>query len=123
MKTSIFAGAAAVVLILAVLSGPVTTAPRAQEAGNFKNVKVLTDLTPAQLNTEMQAWVKALGVKCSFCHEAGDFGAEGNEHKGIARKMVTMVRSLNSEFFKDSERKMSCVICHRGSAEIPESLP
>jgi len=112
MRTSLIS-LLVLVLSAAIAVSPVKTEPHAQ-TGKLKNIKVLTDLSETELNTEMQNWVKALGVRCSFCHQLNDYAADDNEHKDIARKMATMVRSVNSQFFQSAERKVRCVVCHRG---------
>ena len=82
----------------------------------FKNIKVLTDLTDAQINREMQAWTKALGEKCPYCHEGTDYASDVNSKKDVARKMAQMVLDMNKNYL---DGKATCVLCHRGAA-VPE---
>jgi hypothetical protein len=87
-----------------------------QQPTRFKNIKVLTALSDADINREMQKWTKSLGVQCTYCHEPPDYASDDNPKKDIARKMFSMVTSVNDQFL---EGKASCVLCHRGSA-VPE---
>ncbi len=95
---------------------------RSQGDSQFKNVQVLTDLNPEQLQDYMAAVVESLGVKkCSFCH-AQDKSSDEKEHKVIARKFMKMTKELNEGFFKDKEKKVTCYTCHRGQ-EKPVNSP
>ena len=67
----------------------------------------------------MQAWTKALGEPCTFCHEGNDYVSDANPKKEIARKMATMVMAVNKEYLNG---KASCMLCHRGAA-IPDPNP
>jgi photosynthetic reaction center cytochrome c subunit len=82
----------------------------------FKNIKVLTDLSDAQINREMQAWTKAIGEKCPYCHEGTDYASDANPKKDVARKMAQMLGDMNKNYL---EGKGTCVLCHRGAA-VPE---
>jgi photosynthetic reaction center cytochrome c subunit len=82
----------------------------------FKNIKVLNDLTDAQINREMQAWTKAIGEKCPYCHEGTDYASDANPKKDVARKMAQMVIDVNKNYL---DGKASCSLCHRGAA-VPE---
>jgi photosynthetic reaction center cytochrome c subunit len=95
-------------LISAQTSAPAPT--------KFKNIKVLTDLTDAQINREMQAWTKATGEKCPYCHEGTDYASDANPKKDIARKMAQMVLDMNKNYL---DGKANCMLCHRGAA-VPE---
>ena len=82
----------------------------------FKNIKVLTELTDAQINREMQAWTKAIGEKCTHCHEGTDYASDANPKKDVARKMAQMVIDVNKKYL---DGKAGCMLCHRGAA-VPE---
>lgn len=82
----------------------------------FKNIKVLTDLPDAQINREMQAWTKAIGEKCPYCHEGTDYVSDANPKKDVARKMAQMVLDMNKNYL---DGKATCMLCHRGMA-VPE---
>lgn len=79
----------------------------------FKNIKVLTELSDAQITREMQAWTKALGEKCTYCHEGNDYVTDANPKKEIARKMAQMLADINQKYL---DGKGTCMLCHRGSA-------
>jgi photosynthetic reaction center cytochrome c subunit len=110
MITKLVIGTAIVLIAFSVLSAQTAPAPT-----KFKNIKVLGDLTDAQINREMQAWTKAIGEKCPYCHEGTDYASDANPKKDIARKMAQMVIDVN----KNLGGKASCVLCHRGAA-VPE---
>ena len=107
-------------VIIVVSVAPLPARSGAQES-KMKNLKVLTGMSDSEVNQEMQVWAKALGVKCSHCHQLGDFVSDENPKKDVARQMVTMVKTLNKDFFKGA-RKADCMLCHRGAA-IPATEP
>jgi len=114
MKTSILF--AFVALLLAVLAiGPAFSRP-VQES-RFKNIKVLTDLSDTEIQKEMQNFAKSIGVTCTYCHQGSDYASDENPKKETARKMITMVKSINKDFL---DGKAACILCHRGSA-IPDA--
>lgn len=91
----------------------------AQTASRLKNIQVMKGMSDREIQETMQAWAKQLGVKCAGCHVQGDFASDDNALKKTARQMYQMVQALNQqEFFKNSERKADCYICHKGSTEI-----
>jgi len=84
---------------------------------SFKNIKVLTDMSDTDVRMEMQGFTRALGVSCTYCHEGSDFASDENPKKLVARKMITMVKTINKDFLGG---KAACVLCHRGAA-VPEA--
>lgn len=95
---------------------------RSQGDSQFKNVQVLTDLNPEQLQDYMSAVVESLGVKkCTFCHTQ-DKSSDEKEHKVIARKFMKMTKELNEGFFKEMKEKVTCYTCHRGQEKPINSL-
>lgn len=86
------------------------------------NIKVLKGLTVPEFEQEMQMMVQALGVNCGFCHVRNNFAAETNEKKLTARRMLEMVKLINSQFFPDYQPlegasklgKITCMTCHQG---------
>jgi hypothetical protein len=86
-------------------------------------IKVLKGLTVPEFEQEMQMMVQALGVSCAFCHVRNNFAAENNEKKLTARRMVEMVKLINSQFFPDyiplegasKLGKVTCMTCHQGN--------
>lgn len=96
-------------------------APIQPAAKVFKNIQVLKDLPSDQLIPTMQTFTRALGVKCSFCHEPHDFPSDNLKHKKIARKMLRMVEGVDSNTF-DGKPRVSCWTCHDGSKH-PQHRP
>jgi len=80
---------------------------------SFENIKVLTGMSDTDIRNEMNDWTEALGVTCTYCHVAGDFPSDMNPKKETARKMATMVKTINKDFL---DGKAKCVLCHRGAA-------
>ena len=89
----------------------------------FKNIKVLNDMPADQMGQVMNIMSASLGVDCKMCHSSNDkdFEKDGNEHKDIARKMLTMTFELNKKFF-EGKPEVSCNTCHNGR-ERPVSVP
>ena len=113
MKTSIvFAFVAFLLFVVAI--APASSKP-VQES-RFKNIKVLTDLSDPEIQKEMQNFAKSLGVTCTYCHQGTDYASDENPKKETARKMYTMVKTINKDFLAG---KAACVLCHRGSA-VPD---
>lgn len=88
-----------------------------------QNLQVLPkELSRAEVVAKMQAIAAALGVKCSFCHVAGDFAKDDKDTKGIARRMLRMVDTLNRDNF-DGRAEVSCYTCHRGQTKPLREAP
>jgi Photosynthetic reaction centre cytochrome C subunit len=83
---------------------------------SFENIKVMKGMSDTDIRMEMMAWTEALGTTCNYCHVAGDFPSDTNPKKDIARKMFTMVQTINKDFLGG---KAKCVLCHRGAA-VPD---
>jgi photosynthetic reaction center cytochrome c subunit len=85
-----------------------------------KNLKILPD---ENIMGVMRSYTAALGVgnNCMFCHVQGDFAADTNPKKEIARKMIKMVNDDNA-IFPDGKVHVTCYTCHRGK-NIPEMAP
>jgi len=75
----------------------------------------------------MQTFNEALGVQCTYCHVEGDFAADTNPKKEMARKMIAMVRLIDTSFqssigvFPEGYHEVDCSTCHRGSTK-PETV-
>ena len=140
----VLAGAAA--LALALVFGA-TSAARAQRARweppDPMNLKVLPqNISKQALVQTMRGFTAGLGVRCAFCHkgEEGqpldtyDFMSDAKPQKQVARKMLTMVMAINSDYLKGIEvehedaaaeakegaeakgeqARVTCYTCHRG---------
>jgi tetratricopeptide (TPR) repeat protein len=95
-----------------------------------KNLKVLPEDTDADhLRDTMQGFTRALGVRCSHCHEEKegqsfadiDFASDANPNKDRARTMMKMLGSIRKQMagFPSSAEvpaEVSCITCHRGAA-------
>jgi hypothetical protein len=69
MRHSFLTGWAAFLAALIILI-PARSESTAQTTSKYKNIKVLSGLSDNEISREMQAWTKALGERCTFCHEA-----------------------------------------------------
>lgn len=116
-------------VIFALLLG--TSQLLAQEPG-FKNVQVLKDLTPAQLDATMDLMRSSLGVNCDYCHVRKDndvdFASDDKAEKKRAREMISLVLDTNAKYF-NKRTIVTCTTCHRGSTHpvglvaLPVTLP
>src|ERR1051325_6209678 len=90
-----------------------------------KNLKLLDP--KSDIRFVMQSINAALGVQCTYCHVQGDFAADTNPNKETARKMIAMVRLIDTSFpssagvFPDGYHEVDCSTCHRGSVK-PETV-
>jgi hypothetical protein len=117
------------IIFLLVLSLP------AQQAGGrgatpapaAKNLKLLAANT--DMPFVMQSFNEALGVQCTYCHVQGDFAADTNPKKEVARKMIAMVRLIDTSFpssvgaFPDGYHEVDCITCHRGNVKPEIQAP
>lgn len=102
------------------------------------NLQVLRkDIPPEQLMKIMRGFTGALGVECSFCHARNpethklDFPSDANPDKTIARTMIEMTRTINSQFMtkvndpdaKPEDKHVSCGTCHRGHSMPEQFVP
>lgn len=115
---AVFTFISILVALMVVIAWPGKTEGDSQ----FKNVQILTDLSPDQLEDYMAGITESLGVKkCTFCH-VKDKSSDENEHKVIARKFMKMTKELNEGFFKESDDKVTCYTCHRGEVKPANSI-
>ena len=128
----------AVVAILFALTaiGMSAIRPTENDKPPKRNLKVLPrDITHDQLDSTMDSWKAALGVKCNFCHAPSadstnhhlDFASDAKPEKNMARYMFRMTAKINKKFFKDDKddkgmmvAAISCKTCHRGSPHPDE---
>src|ERR1700680_3283657 len=61
-----------------------------------KSLKLLAPT--ADIPFVMRNFAEALGVQCTYCHVQGDFAADTNPKKEIARKMIAMARLIDTSF-------------------------
>ena len=100
-----------------------------------RNLKILPkDISDAKLDSIMQTYNIALGVKCNFCHvpvknikDSLDYASDAEPMKENARDMMRMVIDINKNnfYFDKTERPeylhtVTCKTCHRGEHFPPE---
>lgn len=100
-----------------------------------RNLQVLPrDISDQKLDSIMQTYNKALGVKCEFCHvpmkgfkDSLDYASDKEPMKDEARKMMRMTIELNRKYFYfDSTQRpeylhtVTCKTCHQGEPFPPE---
>ena len=118
-------------LIFVLLGVAAVQAPHQKE----KNLKILPkDISDEKLDSIMQTYNKALGVKCDFCHVKqkvfpGDFdyASDAEPMKENAREMMRMTIEINkTNFYFDKNIRpeylntVTCKTCHRGEPFPPE---
>ncbi len=81
----------------------------------FKNIQVLKTIPADQLIPSMQFITASLGVDCEFCHVEHAMDKDDKKTKLAARKMISMVLTLNQSSF-NGELEVTCYTCHRGGA-------
>jgi len=102
----------------------------------YKNLKVLPkDITKPQMDSVMQSFTAALGVKCNFCHVRTadntdwDFPSDANKHKLISRDMMKMTNKINKKYFDmtgkglNASLMVTCYTCHNGKPEPATRAP
>ena len=91
----------------------------------FKNIQVLKDTTVDDFMGTMGLMSAALGFCCNDCHEGAGTDKvkweDDNVKKRTARKMVTMVQTLNKTSF-NGRQVVTCWTCHRGR-DMPVMTP
>ncbi len=103
---------------------------------HFKNLKVLPkDISEEALDSIMDNFNYALGVRCNFCHARNDstkhldFPSDAKGEKGIARGMMLMTANINKKYFNFNKEKIvpqtvTCITCHRKNAMPPtDTMP
>ena len=96
-------------------------APSSSQAAGLRSGKNLTVLTPENVDITMQNITLALGVNCTFCHEA-NLPADTKPEKLKARMMLEMVRDINAKF-GDGKTHVTCWTCHHASTEPQIAKP
>lgn len=92
-----------------------------------RNLKILA--ADDTLIYAMQGFNEALGVQCTYCHVPGDFASDTNARKETARRMIAMVRQVESFFpstggvFPRGYHEVDCSTCHRGSVKPETKAP
>lgn len=105
------------------------------------NLRVLPkDTTLATLIPLMKNFTSALGVRCEHCHtftgsdpnalQNFDFPSDDKPAKLTARKMMSMLQSINTDLLKGvgedtppDRPKVTCYTCHRGEQKPAVAAP
>lgn len=116
--------------LFVILGVAATHAPYQKE----RNLKVLPlDISDQKLDSIMNSYNKALGVKCEFCHVKklvfpGDFDYASDKEpmKENARNMMKMTIEINKNYFWFNKNDnpvylntIHCKTCHRGEPFPP----
>lgn len=137
-KLNLFLFLAACIFISVAATKPTSTQTTNitlnNDTGIFKNLKVLPkDISKEKLDSIMDHFKLALGVRCNFCHAPGnngklDFASDAKEEKGIARYMMNMTAEINMKYFNsenstrpDTISVVRCVTCHHGNPHPDEA--
>jgi photosynthetic reaction center cytochrome c subunit len=95
-----------------------------QASAVFKNLKVLNDISVAELTrlmVAMTAWV-APQQGCPYCHAAGDMASDALYTKVVARRMLQMTRTINADNQAHvATTGVTCYTCHRGQ-NVPAQI-
>jgi len=124
-------------LSLFVLLGVAAVKPPSQKNSSSgqvqieRNLKVLPkDISDAKLDSIMQTYNIALGVKCHFCHVPSiinkkflNYASDREPMKEEGRKMMRMTIDINKKNFHYNKEDrpeylhvVTCKTCHRGEA-------
>ena len=88
--------------------------------------------TPAGTLLEIMdgGYAKALGVRCTHCHDERDFASDEKRPKRAAREMAAMHWDINQRLQRmenlkspPDRRAINCGTCHRGSTDPHEPAP
>jgi photosynthetic reaction center cytochrome c subunit len=96
-----------------------------ERAGDvYENVRVLGDVGTGEftrLMVNMTEWV-APDQGCAACHDLTDFAADTLYTKVVARRMLEMVRDINTNWTQHvADTGVTCFTCHRGKL-VPENI-
>lgn len=87
----------------------------------YANVVAFKSRPASSMMATMSMWTAELGADCTYCHtDDGNWAAEGNVNKDVARAMMGMMDRINKDWF-GGERIVTCWGCHRGKP-IPERV-
>lgn len=90
----------------------------------FENIENFKQMPAARLLRVMEmGFSRSLGVNCTHCHNPDDWASEEKPQKQIARDMMAMAGTINTELLSkienlESERPtVNCTTCHRGQVK------
>ena len=87
----------------------------------YRNIEALRGLPAREIEPMMQTLNRALGVECTHCHVAEQWHDASKPAFAIARNMMRMVQTLNTEHLQHT-KGVSCWTCHAGQTR-PERMP
>ena len=100
--------------IVVLIAGAATFIVQAQQQPALSsNLQIFSSLARPQLMQVMREWSTALGVDCSYCHQAS-FETE-TPRKRIARQMQ---REYVAALKRADGNALSCQDCHQGQAKL-----
>src|SRR5215210_8043623 len=116
-------------LCVVTLGASMSSVPSAQIPATFSNLQVFPkDIPRGELVSAMRGITNGLGVRCTYCHVGPDdltgmnFATDEKRTKQVARTMLRMVRSINTDFVatipagETPRQPVTCITCHRKSA-------
>jgi photosynthetic reaction center cytochrome c subunit len=86
----------------------------------FKNIRLkwFKDVPAGQLVDIMNGgYSRALGVRCTYCHNPADFASDEKRTKRAARETLASMRNLEAS---RDDRFINCATCHRGQVDPHE---
>jgi hypothetical protein len=105
------------------------------DTGEFHNLQLFPqNITHDELISNMRGFSRALGTRCDHCHVANppgskeqfDFASDMKPEKNVARAMMKMVRSSNTDYLAKVNphgKMVECNTCHRGHTVPDTSEP
>jgi Photosynthetic reaction centre cytochrome C subunit len=105
------------------------------DASEFTNLQMLpSNIKHDELIATMRGFARALGTRCDHCHvenppgskEKFNYASDAKKEKNIARTMLRMTRSINTDFLPRVDpkgQKVACITCHLGHTEPPPPPP
>jgi hypothetical protein len=91
----------------------------------FRDVRILKDMDARNFGLIMGWFATELGVKCTHCHQEGDFAAD-TPKKIRARQMLEMTDYIAKGWYHGNDSPIGCGTCHRGKltpARTPKDIP
>lgn len=88
----------------------------------FENIQIMEGIPAGRLLSIMErGFAPALGVRCSFCHESGNWSSDEKEQKRTAREMWKMAADINTriEGITGDKSMVNCSTCHQGNSSPP----
>lgn len=96
--------------------------PKASQV--YQNVKVLGNLSVGEFNRTMVAMTNWVAPKqgCVHCHNAANFADDSLYTKVVARRMLVMTQTINSDWKSHvAKTGVTCFTCHRGEP-VPKEV-